>query len=153
MDKIMEILGGFDIAKILPEVNATVGFIVLLSRIVTFFIPLLVLGLGLTYFLKPPAEANHTFGYRTYFGMGSVEAWQFSQRIGGLVYIILGGVMTLGALIAFIILFSSSIPTVLTGCAGCIVVELVLVLLTTLTLNIIISVRYDRDGYRRGKRQ
>ncbi|MBQ3000486.1 MAG: SdpI family protein [Oscillospiraceae bacterium] len=152
MDKIMEILGGFDIAKLLPEVNATVGFIVLLARIITFFLPLLILGLGLTYFLKPPAEANHTFGYRTYFGMGSVEAWQFSQRIGGLVYIILGGVMTLGALVAFIILLKGSIPTVLTGCAACVVVELILVALTTLTLNIIISIRYDRDGYRRGTR-
>lgn len=152
MDKIMEILGGFDIAKILPEVNFTVGLIVLLSRIVTFFIPLLILGLGLVYFLKPPAEANHTFGYRTYFGMGSVEAWQFSQRIGGLVYIILGGVMTLGALVAFILLLKGSIPTVLTGCAACVVVELILVALTVLTLNIIISVRYDRDGYRRGTR-
>ena len=117
-----------------------------------FFLPLLILGLGLTYFLKPPAEANHTFGYRTYFGMGSVEAWQFSQRIGGLVYIILGGVMTLGALVAFIILLKGSIPTVLTGCAACVVVELILVALTTLTLNIIISIRYDRDGYRRGTR-
>ena len=152
MDKIMEILGGFDIAKILPEVNFTVGLIVLLSRIVTFFIPLLILGLGLVYFLKPLAEANHTFGYRTYFGMGSVEAWQFSQRIGGLVYIILGGVMTLGALVAFILLLKGSIPTVLTGCAACVVVELILVALTVLTLNIIISVRYDRDGYRRGTR-
>ncbi|MBE6943583.1 MAG: SdpI family protein [Ruminococcaceae bacterium] len=152
MDKIMEILGGFDIAKLLPEVNATVGFIVLLARIVTFAVPLLILGLGLTYFLKPTPEANHTFGYRTYFGMGSVEAWRFSQRIGGLVYIILGGVMTLGALVAFIILLKSSIPTILTGCAACLVIELILVTLTTFTLNIIISIRYDRDGYRRGKR-
>ncbi len=152
MDKIMEILGGFDIAKILPEVNFTVGLIALLSRLVSFFIPLLILGLGLAYFFKPPAEANHTFGYRTYFGMGSVEAWRFSQRIGGLVYIILGGVMTLGALVVFILLLKSSIPTVLTGCAACVVVELILVALTTLTLNIIISVRYDRDGYRRGTR-
>ena len=148
----MEILGGFDIAKILPEVNATVGFIVLLARLVTFFVPLLILGLGLAYFLKPTPEANHTFGYRTYFGMGSLEAWQFSQRIGGLVYIILGGAMTLGALITFVVLLKGSIPTILTGCAICAVVELILVVLTTLTLNIIISVRYDRDGYRRGKR-
>ncbi len=152
MDKIMEILGGFDIANILPEVNSTVGFIVLLARIVTFFIPLLILGLGLSYFLKPTPEANHTFGFRTYFGMGSVEAWRYSQRIGGFVYIILGGVMTLGALIAFIILLGDSIPTVLTGCAACVVVEMIFVALTTLTLNIVISVRYDRDGYRRGKR-
>ena len=152
MDKIMEILGGFDIAKILPEVNATVGFIVLLARIVTFAVPLLILGLGLAYFLKPTPEANHTFGFRTYFGMGSVEAWRFSQRIGGLVYIILGGVMTLGALVAFIILLKGSIPTILTGCAAVLVVELILVALTTVTLNILISVRYDRDGYRRGKR-
>ena len=39
MDKLLEILGSFDIAKILPEVNATVGCIVLLARIVTFFVP------------------------------------------------------------------------------------------------------------------
>ena len=152
MDKLLEILGSFDIAKILPEVNATVGFIVLLARIVTFFVPLLILGLGLAYFLKPAPEANHTFGYRTYFGMGSIEAWQFSQRIGGLVYIILGGVMTLGALITFIVLLKSSIPTILTGCAVALVIELILVALTTFTLNIIISIRYDRDGYRRGTR-
>ena len=67
-------------------------------------------------------------------------------------YIILGGVMTLGALIAFIVLLKSSIPTILTGCAVALVIELILVALTTFTLNIIISIRYDRDGYRRGTR-
>ena len=41
-----------------------------------------------------PREANHYIGYRCYFGMGSVQAWRFTQRFAGLVFGILGLVLT-----------------------------------------------------------
>ena len=152
IEQMKQLVNEFDFANFIPAVDSILGWIEMLVRIFVMAAPICILLFGLFYLLLPPKEANHRAGYRTYFGMGSVEAWQFSQRIGGLVYIILGGVMTLGALVAFILLLKGSIPTVLTGCAACVVVELILVALTVLTLNIIISVRYDRDGYRRGTR-
>ena len=141
-----------DLSKFVPAMPVFLGALRALLVIIILAGPILLVTLGAMYLLRPAPEANFKYGFRTYFGMGSVEAWRFSQRIGGLVYIILGGVMTLGALVAFIILLKSSIPTILTGCAACLVIELILVTLTTFTLNIIISIRYDRDGYRRGKR-
>ena len=137
---------------IIPKLDTLIGDMRTWMSLALIIGPVLFIVMGLFYLFLAPPEANHKLGYRTYFGMGSVEAWRFSQRIGGLVYIILGGVMTLGALVAFIILLKSSIPTILTGCAACLVIELILVTLTTFTLNIIISIRYDRDGYRRGTR-
>ena len=141
-----------DLSKFVPAMPVFLGALRALLVIIILAGPILLVTLGAMYLLRPAPEANFKYGFRTYFGMGSVEAWRFSQRIGGLVYIILGGVMTLGALVAFIILLKSSIPTILTGCAARLVIELILVTLTTFTLNIIISIRYDRDGYRRGKR-
>ena len=149
MDKLLEILGSFDIAKILPEVNATVGFIVLLARIVTFFVPLLILGLGLAYFLKPAPEANHTFGYRTYFGMGSVEAWLFAQKIAGKAYLILGGGLT-AVMLVVSLFFSgkSAMATVITALI-CVIVELVLVVAVWVLIYRLVYRAYDKDGNRR----
>ena len=55
--------------------------------------------LGLVYLFLTPKEANHYIGYRCYFGMGSVNAWRFTQRLAGIVFgslgLILGSVMLL----------------------------------------------------------
>ena len=47
--------------------------------------PVLMLLFGAYYFFLSPKEANHKAGYRTYFGMGSVQAWRFTQRLAGVV--------------------------------------------------------------------
>ena len=52
--------------------------------------PLCSLFLGVIYLLIPPKEANRKFGFRTYFGMGSVEAWLFTQRTAGIIMTIAG---------------------------------------------------------------
>ena len=46
--------------------------------------------MGLLYFFAAPKEANHHFGYRCYFGMGSELAWRFTQRLSGIVLGVLG---------------------------------------------------------------
>ena len=152
MDKIMEILGGFDIAKLLPEVNATVGFIVLLARIVTFAVPLLILGLGLTYFLKPTPKANHTFGYRTYFGMGSVSAWKYTQKLAGKVWTGVGIGLAVLAVVGVVLVLILQ-PSAGTAAALVIlIIEFIAALAAYATVEITVLVRYDINGKKRKKK-
>jgi len=152
MDAIMNLLGNFDPAALLPDISFTVGLIKLLARLFILIVPALLLGFGYLYYFKPVKEANHRFGYRTYFGMGSEEAWCFVQRLAGFVYMILGGVLALAALIISIILIWQDTVTLLTTAAIYLAIEAVLTGLAVSAINIYMAVRYDQDGYRRGSR-
>ncbi len=152
MDTIMNLLGNFDPVALLPDISTAVGLMELFARIAILIVPALLLTFGLLYFFKPVNEANHIFGYRTYFGMGSVEAWRFAQRFAGFIYMILGGVMTFAMLIVSIVLIGKDTITLLTIAAICLVIEAILTGLAVLGINIYLAVLYDRDGYRRGTR-
>ncbi len=152
MDAIMDLLAGFDPAALLPDISTTLGVLELIARIAILAVPVILLVLGLIYFFRPPKEANHRFGYRTYFGMGSVEAWRYTQRLAGIVYGGLGAVLTIVMLILGFTLNSKETMSLLTTAAICIVVEILLTVVASLVINITALVRYDRDGYRRGTR-
>ncbi len=152
MDAIMNLIGEFDPAALLPNISVVVWLMELISRLAILVIPVLLLIFGLLYFFKPIKEANHIFGYRAYFGMGSVDAWRFAQRFAGFIYMILGGVMTLAMVIVSIVLIWKDTFTLLTACAICLIIELVLTGIAVLAINIYLAVRYDRYGYRRSSR-
>ena len=83
MEKITALLENLDFGKYLPAIDKLMGWI---DKLITLSIrigPLCILGLGLIYLLIPPKEANHKAGFRTYFGMGSIAAWLFTQRVSG----------------------------------------------------------------------
>ena len=95
INKIFEL----DLGKFVPEMDLVLDKARLLVTVSVLAGPILLLVLGLIYCFIPPKEANHRFGFRTYFGMGSVEAWRFTQRIGGITF---GG---LGLILLVIMLF------------------------------------------------
>ena len=71
----------FDLATLLPNLDSIFGKITLICRICVLVGPILLLVLGLSYLFLAPKEANYYLGYRCYYGMGSVHAWRFTQRI------------------------------------------------------------------------
>lgn len=152
MDAIMNLLKEFDPAALLPDISLVVGIMEVFARLLILAAPLLLLGLGLAYYFKPIKEANHIFGYRTYFGMGSVEAWRFTQKLAGYLYMGLGGLLTLAMIIVNLALIGKDTVTILTTAAICLFIEVILTAIGVLALNIFLLIRYDRDGYRRGKR-
>ena len=85
----------FDPASLLPELDSILEGIVLVARIAVMVGPILLFAAGLAYLLLAPKEANYIFGYRCTFGMGSVEAWRFTQRFAGIVWSILGLALSL----------------------------------------------------------
>ena len=78
----------------IPEAQSVLDWVDGLAQLAVMLGPLLILGFGLLFLLTPPKEANHRAGYRFWWGMASLEAWQFTQRLAGMVWSGLGLVLT-----------------------------------------------------------
>ena len=94
MEKITELLNNFSLEKYIPKLDTLMGWIQWLVSLAVRLGPICILVLGIIYFLIPPKEANRKAGFRTYFGMGSVIAWNVTQRLAGILMIPTGLVLT-----------------------------------------------------------
>ena len=90
MEALKALMEDFDPAAIMPDLSTFLGKLEVGMRVAVMAAPLVLLGLGLLYFLSAPKEANYKLGYRFFWGMSSVEAWQFTQRLAGIVWCVLG---------------------------------------------------------------
>ena len=149
VDSIKALLDGVDPAALLPDLNKVFTSLEPVCRIAVLAGPVLILLLGLIYLLLTPKEANYYLGYRCYFGMGSEQAWRFTQRIAGIVWTALGAVMTLAMLIVTARFPGLDVLEMLTSAATSVVVEALVLLVATIIIRIIVAARYDRHGERR----
>ena len=153
IDSIKEIMDGFDPASLLPDLNTLFGRLGLVCRIAVLIGPIVLLIMGLAYLLLSPKEANHYFGYRCYFGMGSVQAWRFTQRISGAVLAGLG--LILGVVMFFV---SSSfgameVNAMVWRAVTCLLWEAGLSLAAILGINTTAMLLFDHNGEYRGKKK
>ena len=149
MDAIKSLLNGFDPTALVPDLTAMLNNLDVALRVVVLAGPLCLLGLGLLYLLAPPSEANHIFGYRHFWGMSSVEAWQYTQKTAGLVWTGLGLCMTV--IMAFLCnaYRDMSWEAMMFSALTCVVVELIAVVASTFVINSLVVLRFDRKGTRR----
>ena len=153
IDSIKELMDGFDPASLLPELQSVFDFVSAVCRIAVLVGPIILLALGLAYLLFAPREANYYFGYRCYYGMGSVEAWRFTQRLAGAV---LGGV---GLVLTGVMLFISG------GFAGmnamdmvwkafwCLIWQAAIILAANAAIWAVTFFRFDAKGNYRAKKK
>lgn len=149
MSKIADLLDSLDIGKLLPNLESILSKVSLFAVLAVMIGPLLLLGLGLLYYFAPPKEANHKAGFRTYFGMGSVQAWRFTQRIAG---IGLGGLGLILTVVMFFVClsFGGLEPVALVERAViCLLWEAGSAAAVYLAIVILVTVTYDKNGYRR----
>lgn len=149
LDALMAIFSNFDIAAFLPKVDTLLGWIELLLRICVMAGPLLLLGFGLLYLLAPPKEANYSLGYRFWWSMASLDAWRFTHRWAGVVWSILGLILTV--VMAFVAnAFRRMAPMDMVWAAvKSLGWELGLIAASCLGINIAVVVVFDRNGFRR----
>ena len=100
LESIKEMMDAFDPAALLPELDSVFSLVATVCKVAILAGPIVLLVLGLAYLFLSPKEANYYFGYRCYYGMGSVQAWRFTQRLAGIVLGGLGLVLTGVALVA-----------------------------------------------------
>lgn len=153
IEDIKQIMDAFDPASLLPELSTLEGVAELICRIAVLAAPIVMLVLGLCYLLVPAKEANYRFGYRCYFGMGSIEAWRFTQRIAGALWTLLGVVLVLVMTAQTNGLRELEIMDQVMKAGNCILWELGLALFGTVALNITAAVFFDAKGRRRLRRK
>ena len=153
IDSIKELMDGFDPASLLPELDSVFGKIELVCRIAVMVGPVLLIALGLTYLLLSPKEANHHLGYRCYFGMGSVQAWRFTQKFSG---VVLGGLgLILTAVMVFMMMSfrGMEVEAMLWRAVKCLIWEAALALLANLAIQAAAFFLFDANGDYRSKRR
>ena len=145
-DAIKKILDGVDPAEMLPQIDTIFSKIRLLCRICVMAGPVILLILGLCYLFLAPKEANYYFGYRCFFGMGSVHAWRFTQRIAGMVLGGLGLILTLVMFFISLRFGSMEISAMAWLTVKCLIWQAVLVILATLGINGLAMFWFNRKG-------
>ncbi len=153
IESLIKLINEFDFAKIMPDLGNLLGWIDLFIRICVLAAPVAVLFFGLWWLLLPPKEANHRAGYRCYFGMGSVEAWRFIQKLAGILWSILGLCLLIVA-----VLVSNKFPdmeamAMLDKAVVCILWQIGSIAVVCIAINLVATIRYDRNGYLRSEKK
>ena len=135
-----------NIGSLIPSLESLLGKLDLLTRVLVMAGPLALLGLGLYYFLLPPKEANHSAGYRFRYGMRKVKVWKFMQRIAGMVYSLVGLVLTIVMAVMCVRFGSMEAEEMLWYAVKCILWELGVIAFASLAINVTVVVVYDSQG-------
>jgi len=153
IEEIKELMDNFDPAALLPDLSSVVGKVELAMDIVVLVGPVLLLVLGLLYFFAAPREANHYFGYRCFFGMGSVEAWRFTQRLAGAVWGIMGLILT--PVMWFLSKDFGGLETMemVWKAVRCVLWQAGLVAVSCVVLNLVVMIRFNYKGEPRRTRR
>ncbi|MBP3674681.1 MAG: SdpI family protein [Oscillospiraceae bacterium] len=146
IDDLKTLMDEFDPAALLPQIDTIVGKVEFIMRIAVMIGPIILLVLGLAYIFLSPKEANYYFGYRCYFGMGSVNAWRFTQRLAGIVWGALGLVLTVVMLLVCSSFRGKEIVDILSSAMTCVLWQAGLIAAACLAINGIVAVRYDGKG-------
>ena len=152
IESLKEIMDAFDPASLLPQLETVFEKVDLVCRVAVMVGPVILLIMGLIYLFFSPKEANHYIGYRCYYGMGSVQAWRFTQRLAGMVFGILGLVLTVTMLFVTNGFGGMDVTDLVWKAVSCLVWEAVLALLATLAVNLTALIKFDRKGEFRRKK-
>ena len=154
IESIKSLMDGFDPAALLPDLSDLFGSLATLCRFAVMIGPVVLLILGLAYLFLSPKEANYYFGYRCYFGMGSVQAWRFTQRIAGMLF---GGVGLILTIVMFLIsggFAGMEVTDMVWRAAGCLAWQAIIAIVLTLLVNFLAFFFFDaKGGPRRRKKK
>lgn len=151
IESIKELMDNFEPAALLPDLSTVIGKVELVCRIAVIIGPVVLLAMGLVYLFLTPKEANHYIGYRCYYGMGSVQAWRFTQRIAGLLFAGLGLILTVVMVLTSGGFSGMEAMDMVWKAVRCLIWEAVLALLATLAVNITAMVFFTAKGEPRRK--
>ena len=152
-EDIKVLMDEFDPAALLPDLTTLIGKVEFVTRIAALIGPIVLLVMGLVYLFLSPKEANHYFGYRCYHGMGSVEAWRFTQRLAGIVW----GGMGLVLLIVMLVIRGGyeelTASEIIWSAAKAVLWQAGLALISVLCINSVVTANFTAAGEFRRKKE
>ena len=152
MDKITALFEKIDLTKLVPPLDPMLDKVQTVATVALMVGPLLMLLFGLWYLLLPPKEANHSAGFRTWFGMGSVRAWRATQKIAGIVW---GGCGLVLSVVMWLISRSFDkldAMQMAERAFSCLIWQIGIALITYIGISIAVMFLFDSKGRRRGQK-
>ena len=149
MEAITALFSDFDFAALLPKLDTFLGQVAFWTRLALLAGPVVLLCAGLLYFFRPSSSPKSRIGFRSYVTTGSAEVWRFAQRIAGMVYIGLGGGLTVIYLILGLFFGAMDPLAMVTTALVCIIVFAVLVLAAQVLIRAWVLRYYDKEGNRK----
>ncbi len=149
MEEIIAMLDKMDLSAIMPSITGLLSKLSFWMRLVLLVGPVLLLVLGLVYLLLPPKEATYRRGFRTYWGMGSVRAWRFTQRLAGIVLGSLGLILAVTMFLLSGNFGELEAITLLTTTIIYLLWEIGAAAVCYFGIGLTAFILFDSDGYRR----
>ena len=149
MEALKALMKDFDPAALMPNLSDVLDKLENIIRLAVMIAPLVLLGLGLLYLLAAPKEANYKLGYRFFWGMSSVEAWRFSQRLAGGIWCLVGLGLAIWMALAGPKLVDMALLDRMGQMAFYIFCQAMALLLSRWIINLLVFLRYDAKGRRR----
>ena len=146
---ILSISGFFetlDPTQLLPAAGTLLTICTILIVISLLVGPILLFLAGQKYLKAPSPLPNYKTGFRTYFGMGSKAAWDYSQRLAGAIWSILGGVLTVAMVVVCLIFFTMNLAQIAYTALICMIIQASLALLSWAVVAILVTINYDKNG-------
>ena len=152
MDKLTALFEKLDLTKLVPQMDSLLDSLQWIAGVAVMVGPIVMLVFGLWYLLLPPKEANHGAGFRTWFGMGSVEAWRMTQRIGGIAWSVCGLILVVA--MWFVRRgFAGLDPMEVAGKAMvCLAWQVGVAFVSYIVVGIVMMFLFDSRGCRRGRK-
>ena len=146
LDSITSFFDNFELGGFLPDLGTLLGKLELVMRILVMAGPVVMVIMGLLYLFAAPKEANHHFGYRCFFGMGSVDAWRYTQRVAGIAWTGMGAILAVVMLIISNGFAELNAIDMVTKAIFCVLWQAGLLLAAHFVIRAIVAFRFNRHG-------
>ena len=146
LDFLKSLISDFDLMALLPDLAELMSNIMDLMQWILVAGPLVLAFMGLWYLVLPAKEANHVLGYRFFWGMGSVKSWKFTQRLAGIVWLVLGCMMAFDAYTARAGLAEMETLDVMYRVIETVVRQTVNVIVSCLGINLVVLLVFNFNG-------
>ncbi len=137
--------------KIIPDLGKLITDISFWLKLLLFAGPIVLILMGLYYLFLSPKEANHKAGYRTFFGMGSVNAWKFTQKIAGMAWGGAGIVALIAAIVGLLLVGSRGVTEAVSVVTTILLIQAGAAVLAFLAVEVLVIVCFDVSGRPRRK--
>ena len=149
MKQLISSLLEIDLSGLLPEMGTFLTWLKVAVVFAMLIGPMIMLICGILYLYKPAPQATYKRGYRTTYAMGSTEAWRYTQRLAGYLWMITGGVLGVVSLVAALITLFQAPMALVVAAVVVLLIQFVIVVAVTIYIAAAVRKHYDMDGNRR----
>lgn len=139
-------LQGFELEKLLPSMPTYLGGFIFWMFFLILLGPLVMLGFGALYRYKPTQEINHKMGFRLNRKITAQNVWDYTQRLAGTAYLLVGGAMAGAFALVGIALAIINTYALVVGTLVMVIIEAVLIAGLWLGINLVVSDIFDDNG-------